>query len=133
MMRDASAVVKDSLYSPYLIAVTQLTSTDEALFNKLGFKGSLADNVALLSQLAHENHLDGVVSSAHEVPIIKNLCGPDFLCVTPGIRFPESNDDDQKRIMTPSEALKLGSDFLVMGRALINNPQALNHITGGTP
>ncbi|MFA5583264.1 MAG: orotidine-5'-phosphate decarboxylase [Bacteriovoracaceae bacterium] len=130
MLSEASKVVKDSLYSPYLIAVTQLTSTDEETFKELGFKTSLVDNVATLSQLAHQCHLDGVVSSAHEVPIIKNLCGPDFLCVTPGIRFSDSSHNDQKRVMTPENALKLGSDFLVMGRSLINNPQLLDLIPG---
>lgn len=132
MMSEASKVVKDSLYSPYLIAVTQLTSTDEETFHKLGFKTSLVENVASLAELAHSNHLDGVVSSAHEVPIIKNLCGQDFLCVTPGIRFSSSSQDDQKRIMTPENALKLGSDFLVMGRSLINSPQLIDLIPGET-
>ena len=130
MLSEASKVVKDSLYSPYLIAVTQLTSTDELTFKELGFKTSLVDNVATLSQLAHQSHLDGVVSSAHEVPIIKNLCGPDFLCVTPGIRFSDSSNNDQKRVMTPENAIKLGSDFLVMGRSLINNPNLLDLIPG---
>ncbi|HLW57645.1 MAG TPA: orotidine-5'-phosphate decarboxylase [Bacteriovoracaceae bacterium] len=132
MMSEASAVVKDSLYSPYLIGVTQLTSTDEQAFIELGFRGSLVDNVAHLAQLAHQNHLDGVVCSAHEVPIIKNICGADFLCVTPGIRLLGSSSDDQKRIMTPDNALKLGSDFLVMGRTLINNPQLIDQIPGET-
>lgn len=132
MMSEASKVVKDSLYSPYLIAVTQLTSTDEESFRQMGFKSTLVENVALLSELAHQSHLDGVVSSAHEVPVIKNLCGQDFICVTPGIRFSDSSQDDQKRVMTPEHALKLGSDFLVMGRSLINNPQFLDLISGET-
>lgn len=130
MMSEASKVVKDSLHSPYIIAVTQLTSTDEESFKKLGFKSTLVENVALLSELAHQSHLDGVVCSAHEVSVIKNLCGQDFLCVTPGIRFSDSTQDDQKRIMTPAKALQHGSDFLVMGRSLINNPQLIDLIPG---
>lgn len=130
MMKEASLVVRDSLYSPYLIAVTQLTSTDEETFQQLGFKGSIGENVVSLSELALEGNLDGVVCSAHEVPLIKNICGQDFLCITPGIRFKNSNADDQKRIMTPDEALKRGSDFLVMGRSLINNPTLFDIISG---
>lgn len=130
MMKQASSMVKDSVYSPYLIAVTQLTSTSEAEFNQMGYKASLHEHVGHLAHLAHESHLDGVVCSAHEVQIIKNHCGSDFLCVTPGIRFSDSNHDDQKRVMTPTQAINLGSDFLVMGRSLINSPDLLNKIPG---
>lgn len=132
MLKEASLVVKDSRYSPYLIAVTELTSTSPEEFNTRHFNCTLTEHVARLAQLAYESQLDGVVCSAHEVPVIKNLCGPDFLCVTPGIRFQASDNDDQKRVMTPSEALKLGSDFLVMGRSLIKNPQLINSISGGS-
>lgn len=131
MMRQASIVVKDSLFSPYLIAVTQLTSTSEDDFRQLGYKTSLHQHVGSLAHLAHESHLDGVVCSAHEVQMIKDHCGSDFLCITPGIRFPDNSHDDQKRVMTPTAALHLGSDFLVMGRSLINAPELLSKIPGG--
>lgn len=133
MMVRASLVVKNSLYSPYLIAVTQLTSTSEAQFHSLGFQGHLVDNVAKLATIAQEAHLDGVVCSALEVKIIKSLCGQDFICVTPGIRFSDTSYDDQKRVMTPEQALSLGSDFLVMGRSLINAPHLLANIPGDHP
>ncbi len=131
MMIRAGLVVKNSANSPYLIAVTQLTSTSEHQFHQIGFGGHLVDNVIKLAALTQEAHLDGVVCSAHEVSHIKKMCGQDFLCVTPGIRFSDQSYDDQKRVITPAEALALGSDFLVMGRSLIHAPHLLDTIPGG--
>lgn len=102
-----------------LIAVTHLTSLDQnSLGHELGIKKSIIDSTKNLAALAKEAGLDGVVSSAKEVKEIKKLCGNDFLSVTPGIRLDTDKIHDQKRVMTPSQAFKEGSDFLVIGRSI---------------
>lgn len=102
-----------------LIAVTQLTSTSEEMMqHSLGIKGSLESTVLSYGQMTKDAGLHGVVCSAHEVTGIKKLLGPDFLCITPGIRPKASTPNDQKRVMTPQEALRVGSDYLVVGRAI---------------
>lgn len=102
---------------PKLIAVTVLTSLDDAGLAQMGINLSVAEYAFNLAQLSHRCGLDGVVCSAHEVEKVKSI-DPNFLCVTPGIRLPEGAAHDQTRVMTPVEALCLGSDYLVMGRAI---------------
>lgn len=102
-----------------LIAVTQLTSTSEERMNReLRIPGALLDTVTAYAKLTRESGLHGVVCSAQEARAIKNACGEDFLCVTPGIRPKGKEAHDQKRVMTPAEAIRNGSDYLVVGRAL---------------
>lgn len=102
---------------PLLIAVTILTSMSNQDLAELGLP--TADIIApKLAQLTHQAGLDGVVCSAHEVGRIKQLCGQDFLTVTPGIRPANSQDDDQSRIVTPTQAVAMGSDYLVIGRPI---------------
>ena len=87
---------------------------------------SLADTVAAYAQNAKAAGLDGVVCSPLETRLVKNACGEDFLTVTPGIRYPEGNMDDQKRVTSPEKARELGSDFIVVGRPITgaNDPKA---------
>jgi orotidine-5'-phosphate decarboxylase len=102
-----------------LIAVTQLTSTTEEVMNReLKISGSLLDCVTAYAQLTLRAGLDGVVCSAHEVSTVKAHTKDNFLCVTPGIRPPQAQKHDQKRIVTPLEAIQAGADYLVVGRAI---------------
>ncbi len=105
--------------STKLMAVTILTSMDnDVLDQELGLQGNIEENVIRFASLAKEAGADGVVSSVHEVPVIKKHCGKDFLSIAPGIRLADSSQDDQKRVATPGKAKALGSDFLVVGRSI---------------
>lgn len=109
---------------PRLIAVTQLTSTDEKMLHEqLLIQESLEKTVAHYAKVTQTGGADGVVCSVHEVQRIKEVCGSDFYCLTPGIRFKDDQAGDQKRIATPEEAQKLGSDALVMGRSITQSSQ----------
>lgn len=104
---------------PLLIAVTQLTSTDEKMLrDEIGINLSMEDSVLNYAKMTKKAGLDGVVSSPLEVKKIKENIGRDFLTVTPGIRPKGTSTDDQKRVTTPKEAFELGSDFIVIGRAV---------------
>jgi orotidine-5'-phosphate decarboxylase len=104
---------------PALIAVTQLTSTEEEQMNReQGIPGSLMDSVVRYARLADEAGLDGVVCSVLEASAIRDACGEDFLKVTPGIRLAEGDTHDQKRIATPADAVRAGSTHIVVGRAI---------------
>ncbi len=112
---------------PSIIAVTQLTSTDEAQMQREQLiQKTLEESVMHYAQLAKKSHLDGVVCSVHEAKAIREVCGEDFLKVTPGIRFADSQSDDQKRIATPEVARLEGSTHIVVGRAITkaNDPVA---------
>jgi len=105
---------------PKLLGVTVLTSIDqEALNNELGVDKKVDDQVVALARLAQNSGLDGVVSSPKEIEKIREACGDDFLIVTPGIRPAWASTDDQKRICTPAEAVKLGASYLVIGRPVL--------------
>ena len=104
---------------PKLIAVTQLTSTDEAaLHNELLIDKPMAEVVRQYALNAKTAGLDGVVCSAFEAADIHAACGDDFITVTPGIRFEDSSADDQKRVMTPAKAREAGADYIVVGRPI---------------
>ncbi|RUQ89712.1 orotidine-5'-phosphate decarboxylase [Legionella septentrionalis] len=107
---------------PLLIAVTLLTSMSENEAAQTGLTAPLQEHVQKLALLAQKAGLDGVVSSALEVPTIKKNCGHKFLTVTPGIRLPSHAKDDQTRIVTPENAWQLGSDYLVIGRPVTRAP-----------
>jgi orotidine-5'-phosphate decarboxylase len=115
-----------------LIAVTQLTSTSQEMMQQeLRIPGSLLECVTAYAQLAKAAGLHGVVCSAQEARAIKNACGTDFLCVTPGIRPAGSSAHDQKRLMTPQAAVENGADYLVVGRAIteaLDPAQSLNEL-----
>jgi len=103
---------------PFLIGVTVLTSIDEQILNnELGITTSLEELVLRYACLAKSAHLAGVVSSPWEVKKIKEHCGTDFLTVTPGIRI-NSLVHDQKRVTTPKEAFKMGTDYIAIGRSI---------------
>lgn len=102
---------------PLLIAVTVLTSLSEEEIKEIGLKG-MQRQVLQLAGLAKDNGLDGVVCAASDTFLIKSQFGKDFLAVTPGIRPANSLVNDQSRVSTPSEAIKNGSDYLVIGRPI---------------
>ena len=104
---------------PMLIAVTQLTSTDqERMENDLLIKEPIDKVVMHYANNAKKAGLDGVVCSPLESQKVHDLCGKDFVTVTPGVRFADGDIGDQKRVMTPAEAKKIGSDYIVVGRPI---------------
>ncbi|MCK9525291.1 MAG: orotidine-5'-phosphate decarboxylase [Limnochordia bacterium] len=120
MMKRAREAVGDDTR---LIGVTQLTSTNKRMLNdELGIAGTVEASVLSYAQLAKEANLAGVVCSPLEVRAIKEVCGADFLAVTPGVRPRGSASQDQKRTMTPQEAIQAGSDYLVIGRPILTSP-----------
>jgi len=104
---------------PLLLGVTVLTSMSAADVSVLGGKGNVEDKVIEYALLAKEAGLDGVVASAEETKKIKEKCGKSFVVVTPGIRPAGSVADDQKRVVTAADAIKNGSDYIVVGRPII--------------
>ncbi len=105
-----------------LLGVTVLTSLDSTDLTAIGQWGPVGDQVALLANLAQESGLDGIVCSSHEVERLRRQCGPDFLLVVPGIRPEGVASGDQKRTMTPSEAMAAGASHLVIGRPITQAP-----------
>lgn len=104
---------------PLLIAVTQLTSTSqESMENDLLIKEPIDKVVMHYAANAKKAGLDGVVCSPLEAGKVHEICGSDFLTVTPGVRFADGEKGDQKRVMTPAEAKKIGSDYIVVGRPI---------------
>ncbi len=104
---------------PMLIAVTQLTSTDQESMEKdLLIKEDIAEVVMHYAHNAAVAGLDGVVCSPLEAEKVHNRCGKDFVTVTPGVRFADGDVGDQKRVMTPAEAKRVGSDYIVVGRPI---------------
>lgn len=103
---------------PLLIAVTVLTSATDATLRAIGIDRSISELVPHLARLAQQAGLDGVVASPQEVGLIRKACGDEFAIVTPGVRPADASLDDQKRVMTPGEALRAGADFLVIGRPI---------------
>lgn len=118
MMRAAREAVAGAARPPLLIGVTILTSLGDADLAHLGFAGTAEENVVRLARLARASGLDGVVCSAREAPALRRATDADFALVTPGIRLPGSPADDQSRTVAPLEAVKLGADYLVVGRAI---------------
>ncbi|MBE6804941.1 MAG: orotidine-5'-phosphate decarboxylase [Ruminococcaceae bacterium] len=104
---------------PLLIAVTQLTSTDqESMENDLLIKEPIDKVVMHYAATAKKAGLDGVVCSPLEAGKVHEICGNDFLTITPGVRFADGDIGDQRRVMTPAEAKKIGSDYIVVGRPI---------------
>ena len=104
---------------PLLIAVTQLTSTDEETMKRdLLINEPIADVVMHYAHNAKLAELDGVVCSPLEAGKVHERCGKDFVTVTPGVRFADGDKGDQKRVMTPAEAKRIGSDYIVVGRPI---------------
>src|SRR2546423_1669473 len=114
---------RESLPRPKLLAVTVLTSSDAATLKEIGVTDTLEAQVTRLARLADQCGLDGVVASPHEIaPVRQAVERQDFLIVTPGVRPSASAHDDQKRVLTPAEAVRAGADYLVIGRAILHAP-----------
>ncbi len=120
MKRCAEAVVeaseREAIAKPKLVGVTVLTSSTANELSEVGIESDVKEEVVKLAQIAAQCGLDGAVASAHEAADIKTAVPGTFLVVTPGVRLPSATFDDQKRVMTPAEAVRSGSDFLVIGR-----------------
>jgi orotidine-5'-phosphate decarboxylase len=108
-----------------LIGVTVLTSMDVSDLEEVGVQGNASAQVLRLAELAKNSGLDGVVCSAQEAKLLKESLGQGFKLVTPGIRLADSAADDQRRIVTPADALALGSDYLVIGRPITKSTDPL--------
>ena len=117
---------------PILLGVTILTSVDEANFQRdFGTQRKLADQVAYLAELSQQAGLDGVVASPLEIELIRKVCGNDFVILTPGVRPAWAASNDQRRVMTPTEAIHAGADYIVVGRPITasdNPPEAARRI-----
>jgi orotidine-5'-phosphate decarboxylase len=128
MMETAANAVRKEFGDerPRLLAVTILTSSNEETLRGVGIEHPVQDMVVRLAKLAQTAGMDGVVASPLEIGLIRAACGPDFLIVTPGVRPSFASVDDQKRIMSPGEAVKAGADYLVIGRPIARaaDPQA---------
>ncbi|MHA1567957.1 MAG: orotidine-5'-phosphate decarboxylase [Alphaproteobacteria bacterium] len=122
MMRAAAAAclrtADTGQQRPLVIGVTVLTSFDDSDIDAVGMRGPLTDQVSRLAALAQDCGLDGVVSSAKEIGTLRAQCGSDFKLVVPGIRPAWATANDQKRIVTPADAVGQGADYLVIGRPI---------------
>jgi orotidine-5'-phosphate decarboxylase len=120
---DASAL--DGRPAPLLIAVTVLTSMDDAALRDTGVQRPILEQVVSLARMAQAAGLQGVVASPHETAAIRGACGPGFTIVTPGIRGASAGRDqnDQARTMGPAEAVRAGASFIVVGRPIVAAPQ----------
>jgi orotidine-5'-phosphate decarboxylase len=131
MMQAAREAVQETNHpQPLLIAVTVLTSMNQAALGHIGIQHALADQVLNLAELTQKAGLDGVVCSAQEAQSLRQTLGKDFCLVTPGIRLDSNkhasvNQDDQSRVVTPQDALRNGASYLVIGRPITQsqNPQ----------
>ena len=125
MMEEAKRILEPyGKDAPLLIAVTVLTSMEDLDLLQIGINASPMEQVLRLAHLTQRAGLDGVVCSPQEVEILRNACGEEFTLVTPGIRPTGADFGDQRRVMTPTAAIRAGSDYLVIGRPITkaNNP-----------
>jgi orotidine-5'-phosphate decarboxylase len=113
------SAAKRGIAPPLVIAVTVLTSMNQAMLKETGIVIDVMDQVLRLAELTREAGLDGVVASPRETAAIRKRCGGDFAIVTPGIRDAVAAKDDQQRTMTAAEAIAAGSSYLVVGRPII--------------
>ena len=125
MMEAAREGVSRSGQNPILIAVTVLTSMNQTTLNQLGVPGTVEEHVLRLAKLTKASGLDGVVCSAQEARLLRDNFGQDFCLVTPGIRPADASLDDQSRVVTPHQALELGSSYLVIGRPITQSQSPL--------
>lgn len=129
MLRAAAETLAAATVHPLLIGVTVLTSQSaQELHDEIGLVDALPAQVVRLARLARTAGLSGVVCSAHEVATIKAACGADFVTVVPGVRPTWAAANDQARMMTPAEAMRVGADYLVIGRPITRPPAEV-----GTP
>jgi len=126
MMRAAAVAARDTAErlgrpAPLMIAVTVLTSMDEAALHGVGVERSVLEQVLVLARMTQDAGLQGVVASAQETAAIRAACGPDFQIVTPGIRGATAGSErnDQSRTMGPADAIRAGASYIVVGRPII--------------
>ncbi|HEX8709354.1 MAG TPA: orotidine-5'-phosphate decarboxylase [Pyrinomonadaceae bacterium] len=127
MRRTAEAVTlaaeREGRPRPAVIAVTVLTSADDTALAEAGFSSGTAEQVRRMALLAADSGMDGVVASPHEVSLVREAVSErGFMIVTPGVRPAGRTQDDQRRVMTPAQAVRAGADYLVIGRAILNAP-----------
>jgi orotidine-5'-phosphate decarboxylase len=125
MLEAAREALAKRQQAPLLLGVTLLTSLDEQDIQELGWMGDTHTIVLRLAQLCEQAGLDGVVCSAREVALLRHTCSEKFCLVTPGIRLDPAASDDQKRTMTPHQALAAGANYLVIGRPITRAPNPL--------
>lgn len=120
MLSAARDAIDSSSHKPLLIGVTVLTSLSTSDLADIGVAGTAESQVIRLAKLCHDAKLDGVVCSAQEAPLFKTAFphSPDFVKVTPGIRLEGDAKGDQQRVVTPVDAIKMGADYLVIGRSI---------------
>jgi orotidine-5'-phosphate decarboxylase len=128
MMTAAREALDKLAQPPLLIAVTVLTSMSREDLQELGYQGEPQQRVVELAQLAAASGMDGVVCSARESGLLRNTCGQDFALVTPGIRMAGDSADDQRRVVSPAEAIAQGSDYLVIGRSITGAADPLSKL-----
>lgn len=126
MLRAAADATKNSPNPPLVLAVTVLTSLNQADLNEIGVSGTPLEQVLRLATLAQRSGCDGVVASPAEASAIRREVGSDFVIVTPGVRPTGSASNDQSRVTTPAEAIAAGADYIVVGRPITaaNDPAA---------
>lgn len=127
-VREVSRVCRqESLRKPLMLAVTVLTSLSESDLKKVGVAGEVADQVVRLALLSQKAGMDGVVAAPNEVGEIRAACGRRFIIVTPGVRLQKNKRNDQKRVMTPADAVRAGVDYIVVGRLIMeaNDPRSV--------
>ena len=125
MMSAAKQALDEQGSEMQLIAVTVLTSMDDTDLLETGVQRSPSEQVMHLAKLTQKSGLQGVVCSAQEASALKSALGPEFKLITPGIRLPDSAADDQRRIVSPTDAVAMGSDYLVIGRPITQSAQPL--------
>jgi len=125
MMEAAAESLVSLARKPLLIGVTVLTSMSEEDMRELGYAESPAQRVSRLAALAADSGMDGVVCSAREAAELRAARGTDFCLVTPGIRLAGDDAQDQRRVVTPADAVSLGADYLVIGRSITGAPDPL--------
>jgi orotidine-5'-phosphate decarboxylase len=130
MRRAADAVtetaLKENFARPLLLAVTVLTSDDDATLAEVCAAANVESQVKRLAKLAAASAMDGVVASPHEVAMVReSVAAKNFVIVTPGVRPANTATHDQRRVMTPLEAMRAQANFIVVGRAILNAPDRL--------
>lgn len=110
---------------PLILGVTVLTSLREKDLDEMGINREVEKQVKRLAVMAQNAGLDGVIASAQEIELVRKNCGKDFIIATPGIRSKDAAVDDQKRVLTPQEAIEKGSDYLIVGRPITKAPDPI--------
>ncbi len=126
MMQAAREALEGREQRPLLIGVTVLTSMSDEDLAELGYTETPAERVQRLAAMVQASGLDGVVCSAQESRLLRETCGDAFTLVTPGIRLAGDDAGDQRRVVTPEDAMAAGSDYLVIGRSITRAKEPIN-------